>query len=304
MALADQINNALTRGTNAGTLAANVTDKFAKLSTAFGGDKVTRNPEKSAPEPDVGIKSLNSFISEIKNVGLARKNHFSVIVTPPTRIQSDYASDWKKLNLLCSSVSIPGQNIDTTPIRTFGEAFQMPNDKTFGALNTTFYVDSNLHVKRMFDNWFDHIQNSMSRKHNFYDDYVQKTMFINVFDIANNQHCSVEVESAFPKSMGDIQLSQDSREVMMLDIMWSYRIVRTKYLDANVKDNKATIGKEKELSMHDKILGYVGNFKDYQDRFNNASGDIQRAKDLSRAGDIGGLVGQNFGGGVFGDSIF
>lgn len=280
-----------------GIIGATAVGKFQKF---FGGNDTP--PTSSQVIKDTGIPHLSEFIANVKNEGLAQTNNFAFIFTPPKKV-IDYGDDIgmqndRMVSLLCYSADLPSINIATAPIRYFGEIIDMPNDKNYGGFSSTFYVDTSMYVKLFFDRWISTIQNPYSRNFNYYDDYTANLM-VKVFDKHGLEHYRVYLDNAFPKSIGAISMSQDSRDIMKVTIEWSYRRYTTSKIENSVKAGAEQVGTEPKQSMSQRLMGYAGQFKDYQNRFNNMSGDISRTQSLIKNGDWGGLVGQNTGGAWF-----
>ena len=65
---------------------------------------------------------LKEFISLVKTRGLARINRYDVSIKFPRQ-----KGDAQKIaTLFCDSVSLPGANIATAQMRTYGEVREMP----------------------------------------------------------------------------------------------------------------------------------------------------------------------------------
>jgi multimeric flavodoxin WrbA len=294
------INASGTKATNAlivgGTAVAKLAPIADKLSKFFGGDKKSAN--SSVPVVDTGIPPLSQFISSIKTTGIATTNSYTFTFTPPSKVIAN-GSDIgvykdRLLNLMCASTELPSINISTQQVRYFGEIIDMPNDKNYGGFTSTFYVDASMYVKLFFDRWIEYIQNPNSREFAFYDDYTANIV-VTVFDKHGLPHYMVCLESAYPKTIGAVQLSQDSREVMKITVDWVYRKTYTYMIENDVKAGAALSGTQVKPTLAQQLMGYAGQFKDYQNKFNNTNGDIGRSKNLIKKGDWGGLVGQNNG---------
>lgn len=295
--LLDQVNKAINRGTDATTLGAGLIDKYTKMGSKFGLI-APEEPQKPTPARDTGIQPIGNFIAQIKNTGLAKHNHYTFTLIPPSKtdVFNDGSQiDPRVLQLLCSNCVLPGVNIGSSQHRTFGEQYDMPNDKTYGSVTSSFYVDNHFHVKKLFDQWSEAIMDPVSRTFNFYDDYVTN-IEITVFDKNSVPHYTMIIEDAWPKSVNDITLGYDSQDFMKLDVTWAYRKWSSYLIENSVHNLSGPVNTVQKPSIHDRLMGYVGNFKDYQDRFNNISGDMNRAKDMLKNKDWGGFVGQSFGG--------
>lgn len=299
MPLTDKLNNAIDKGTNAVTLGAVYYDKVTQNATKFGLIKPEESP-KPKPREDTGIRPITDFISTIKQSGIAKTNHFTFSFLPPfkTDVFGDMNTSTRMFNLMCSHTTLPGVNIATNPSRTFGEQFEFPNDKIYDPVSTVFYVDAKMHVKKLFDLWTEVIQDPRARTFNFMHDYSAHVV-ITVFDRNSRPQYMVVLEDAFPKTMGEVSLGHDVSDIMRLNVTWSYRRWSSWLIDNDIHKLDGPVNTERKPSVHERLMGYVGDFKDYQHRFNNLMGDINRSKEMIKNKDWGGLVGQNFGGAVF-----
>jgi len=97
---------------------------------------------------------INDFIAQIKEGGLARTNRYIVDFRPPVAGDDDTK---RKLVLFCDQVQLPGQNYSTVQNRVFGEFREVPYERIYDNITLTFFVDSGMHVKKVFDNWMDKI---------------------------------------------------------------------------------------------------------------------------------------------------
>ena len=159
---------------------------------------------------------LNYFISKIKRDGVARTNRYTVLFAG---MQSVRAMD---VVLLCDQVQIPGTNFNTTDMRTFGEVRKAPYERLYEDINMSFYVDSNLEVKKFFDDWMLDIQNPMTRNFNYYDNYTNDIV-IEVQDLKNQARYGVKLFEAFPKSIGAVQLDYSGKDIMKLSVNFAYK---------------------------------------------------------------------------------
>jgi hypothetical protein len=166
---------------------------------------------------------LIDFIAAIKTRNLARANKYSVELTFPTGSKEYSVSDPSHLTtLFCSSVSIPGLNISTAPYKTIGEDREFPYDRTFEPIQTNFYLDAQLTIFEMFKNWLYLIINPITKSIGFYDDYV-KDFVINIISVDGNIQQVITIHEAYPKSIGELNLSSDSNEILTLNVAWQYK---------------------------------------------------------------------------------
>lgn len=298
------LDTLLSKGSNALTVAGGFAGKVSGLADKFNKHKGQPAPEVKPPRK-TEIQPLNAFIAQIKKDGLARQNSYTFTFSSPYDVNlregGSGTENWKlipnerMLELLCSSCSLPGVNIGSAQQRTFGELYEMPNDKMYGALNSTFYVDNHFMVKKLFDQWQELIMDKTSRTFSFYNDYTTN-ISVKVFDKWGMPHYEMVMYNAWPKSMNDITLANDSSEFMKLDITWAYRKFETFTIENDLHTLHPQPEGQRSVSARDRLMGYVGGFKDYQNKFRNVRGDISRSKNLIRKSDWGGLVGQSFTG--------
>lgn len=215
-----------------------------------GGGQTTAGPRKPIQE----------FISQVKAGGLARANRFAVVFAPPQKIVPATLS---KILLFCDSVQLPGQNFSTTQNRTFGEFREVPYERIYDNITLSFYVDKEMRVKRLFDDWQNIIANPTTRTYGYYDDYVCPVMTIEVQDIEDKTRYSVSLHECYPKTVNAIQLDHNSKDIMKLSVGMQY-----KYWTAT-RVEKLANGEEIPA---DYIEGTTKNFTGFQQTMNTTLG--------------------------------
>ena len=92
---------------------------------------------------------LNEFIGTISKQQLATKSQYKVKIFGPGNKSAD-----ENLNLLCESISFPGQNVRSVPdTLRFGPAREHGQGMTYGPFNATFVCSKDLREKRYFEWW-------------------------------------------------------------------------------------------------------------------------------------------------------
>ena len=184
------------------------------------------------------MSTLTEFISSVKSEGLMGTSRFAVSIGIPPQITASKlnTSNLRKIILYCDSLTLPGINISTQPSKTFGEVREMPYEKLFDNVTFSFYVDNGMQVKKFFDNWVDVIQDPVTRKFNYYKEYIAN-IEISVYDIGNNQRYSVKLIECFPKSINPIQMDQSSKEVMRLQVSMNFRRWDSSIMDSTPTDD-------------------------------------------------------------------
>lgn len=170
--------------------------------------------------------SYNDFKSFVKNDGLARQNRFYIRISVPS-LKGPAAAMFdigkmKDIHMLCQSVTVPSASLATAPVRYTGESFEAPYDRTFSPATFTFYVDRQMYVRKFFEAWIDSVQDYKERTFSWYNDFVSP--YISVFTVDRKSKDTYEtiLFEAHPKSIGDLQLDQNSNDVMTMTVQLEY----------------------------------------------------------------------------------
>jgi len=162
---------------------------------------------------------INEFISLVKSRGLARSNRFAINIPFP------YADNDQQniVRLFCDAVQLPGMQVETAPQRIWGEIRNMPYDRSFDMVNFSFYLDTNMEAKRLFDQWLSLIQNPQTRTLNYYKNYIQ-TVTIDVLDVESETTIyQVTLHEAYPRVVTPIQMDASSKDVMKLNVTMAFK---------------------------------------------------------------------------------
>jgi hypothetical protein len=162
---------------------------------------------------------IREFISLVKTEGISRTNRYKVEFRTPSNVNQD---SLQKVLLLCDQVQLPSVSYASNPVRTFGELRESPYDRLYETCNLSFYVDTDMKVKRLFDSWINSIQNPVSRNFNYYSEYITDIK-IEVQDIKDMTRYRIDLHECYPKSIGAIQLDYSSKEIMKLNVVMQYR---------------------------------------------------------------------------------
>lgn len=182
---------------------------------------------------------IDKFITEVKQRGLARTNTYEVKVSlPGTSSKGD-----ELISVFCDAVNLPGLSIATQPSRTYGEIREMPYEPMYEPVQLSFYVDSNMEVKKAFERWMASIVNVNSREMFYYNSYIRdvsiKVVTRDYQPIPQSEQLittqSHEVASpyfvilseAYPKAISAIQLDTGSKDLMKLNVTLQYKYWRS-----------------------------------------------------------------------------
>ncbi len=166
---------------------------------------------------------LDRFIAEVKQNAIARTNRYAVMMTLPYAVTYNGAfQTLEKALLFCDQVQLPGANFSTVQNRSFGEFREIPYEKLYEQVNMSFYVDSDMKIKDLFDSWHDGIYNPTSRTFNYYKNYVAD-MIIEVQNLDDESRFQVNLYECYPKTISPIQLDYSSKDVMKMQVTMQYK---------------------------------------------------------------------------------
>jgi hypothetical protein len=212
---------------------------------------------------------IKDFVSEIKRGAVARTNRFAILFTPPVAVDAkgtptnpDYSS-LRKILLFADSVQLPGVNFSTIQNRAYGEFREVPYEKLFDNINMSFYVDQDLKVKKLFDQWINGIQNPRTRTFNYYNNYTTN-MVIEVQDLNDKTRYEVVLHECYPKTMSSIQLDASNKDVMKLQVSMQYKYWTASTISVLNDDQKIPGG----------LLGkFTKDFSGFQETLNKTLGE-------------------------------
>lgn len=185
------------------------------------------------------IDKLKSTIS--KKGGLAKANRFNVMFTPPSgsllngNLQGAIASaisgnfsaknlinDPRDISLLCDSVSIPGKQISTLDVQTVKQLVKVPYGYLTDDVSLSFLLTNDYHMKTMFDAWINNIIDNDKYCVAYKKDIVTDVI-IQQLDEQNTPIYGVKLEGAFPVTMSEIPLSNESENtISRLNVSFAY----------------------------------------------------------------------------------
>ena len=185
------------------------------------------------------IEDLKATIS--KKGGFARANRFRVIFTPPTQsllnlnpqtiissvISGNFSAknlinDPRDIDILCDSVSIPGRQISTIDYIAEKQSVKIPYGELHDDVTCTFLLTNDYYMKTVFDSWIGSIVD-MDQYSLAYKKDITTDVIIQQLDEENTPIYGVKLEGAFPTTVNDIELSNESENtIQKLGVSFSY----------------------------------------------------------------------------------
>ena len=186
------------------------------------------------------MSSLNEFIADVKNNGVARLNRFSFNLTTPkilTQLDNDsgifpislpFPLDLfrlRRIRLYCESVDVPGFSLATNENRMYGEKREVPYEVMYEPIVATFFCDASLDAKNWFESWVMNIQNPRTRHTRYYDDYTTDAS-VDVENLKDQIVYTIEFKELYPKFVSPIKMDVNNKDIMRFDVTFAYKYWR------------------------------------------------------------------------------
>ena len=161
-----------------------------------------------------------------------KPNMFLIDVQFPQSI-SLQTEDQNLTNILCKSAALPGSNLGVIEVPFRGRTVKIAGDRTFDTWTTTFFVDANMELRGIFEEWANFINsheannaprflpNSTSAEGYMADLYVSQlekdaTLEGSAIRTYKLHHC-------FPTNVSQIDLAYDSNDqIEEFTVEWQY----------------------------------------------------------------------------------
>ena len=174
--------------------------------------------------------NLNTFITNIERIKVARQNRYRVEIYGPDKSQEP------DLDLRCESITFPGTNVRSVPdTLRYGPAREQAQGMTYGPFTATFICSPDLREKVYFEWWQRKIVNHFTWEAKYYDDYKGELKIFQLDDY-NNDTYRIAVTEAYPKTISPQDLSWSSNDsYQTVAVEFTYRFWR----EAGVSDEDA-----------------------------------------------------------------
>lgn len=245
------------------------------------------------------MSKLTDFVANVK-AGVAKPQYFTVQLKLPSDLNTSFGQHMPKVILFCDQAQIPGLSFSTAQVRSYGEFKEVPYEKLFEQVTLSFYVDSDMIVRKLFDNWVGLIQNPVTREFNYPKYYLSDSIDIIVSDVENQDRYMVKLHRVYPKAVSPIQLDYSSKDVMKLQVTLSYQYATTEMLAKYTKegDNPLTAISSQMPSYaygFDPVaaipVDYFNDFSKFQNAYQNADFSYGGVRNLASQENIGEITG-------------
>ena len=177
----------------------------------------------------MATNNVSTFLQTI-NQGI-KPNMFSVDINFPGG--SDFTNGDKQLtNILCKSAALPGSNLGVIEVPFRGRTVKIAGDRTFDTWTATFFADSNMEVRGLFEDWANSIN---SHEGNTAERFLPNQgttgymadLFVSQLEKDDQVGGSVirtyQLHHCFPTNVSAIDLAYDSNDqVSEFTVEWQY----------------------------------------------------------------------------------
>ena len=159
---------------------------------------------------------------------IARPNLFKVFIAPPDPLMADWSQANNNLMVLAKSTKIPSMTVKEYVYQRAGQKIHIPTGEVeHGEASITFYNDSNFTLRSMFNRWM------RLGLHNWEYNMgsvpllaLSGQVTIYHYDYNLDPVYKVKLMNAWPKSISEIELSQDTEntaEEFTVEFNYSYQ---------------------------------------------------------------------------------
>lgn len=212
--------------------------------------------------------SLSNFTETISQTGVARPYLFFVQINTP----KSTGKTEQLVSLLCESTSMPGYQVMSAPQMFKGYQYEVPYGINYNDVNMTFLMDGSMKIKEFFETWFSYI---FDKGFNLeYENNYRTDITITQIDAETNTIYSVTLFDAFPKVVGDINLSHTAAgDLVRMPVTFTYKRLKKEIAS---QDALNSIRKKLSTKGGSNLLSGIGSyFGDW-----NVSGLVTSAKDI------------------------
>jgi len=177
----------------------------------------------------MATNNVSTFLSTI-NQGI-KPNMFAVDISFPAG--GDFGTTDKSLtNILCKSAALPGSNLGVIEVPFRGRTVKIAGDRTFDTWTATFFADSNMEVRGLFEDWANSIN---SHEGNTAERFLPNQgttgymadLFVSQLEKDDQVGGSVirtyQLHHCFPTNVSAIDLAYDSNDqVSEFTVEWQY----------------------------------------------------------------------------------
>ena len=192
---------------------------------------------------------ITNFMSKVDGLGgAARRNRFTVEITPPTGLGLQASA----INFLAKTVSFPARTMGTTTYRSGGKfGLTIPYETTYEPVALTMLNTNNHAPRKFWTSWLEYIQSMNSYNMQYYKKFIGSVKISYYDEVKNPEDTAnyeVTLHEAWPKSISAIELGWENAELadFEIDIQYSWwtatgeNITTSNYTSQRIADFQST----------------------------------------------------------------
>ena len=134
----------------------------------------------------------------------------------------NFINDPRDISLLCDSVTIPAKQVSTLDYQTIKQSFKVPYGTIEDEVSLGFLLTNDYYMKTIFDRWINSIVDP-DKYCVAYKDDITCDVIIQQLDEQDTPIYGVKLENAFPTTMSEIGLSNESAsQIQKLNVSFTY----------------------------------------------------------------------------------
>ena len=167
------------------------------------------------------MPNINDFKSRLAGGG-ARANQFKV--TMPFPGYAAVGGETSDLAFLCTSTSIPGQNIANISVPFRGRVLQIAGDRTFNPFSITVLNDTDFKIYRAMERWMNGINGHTTNVGLVNPVDYQADLIVEQLDRDGTSIKRYDFRGAFPVNVGEIDLDYDTAgQIEQFQVVFAYQ---------------------------------------------------------------------------------
>ena len=135
---------------------------------------------------------------------------------------------------MAKGASLPGKSLGTIDVKRFGAIYKIANDAIVDTFPITVMCSSDMRERKFFDAWISGIHGQKRSNYQpgeissslyrmlYYDEYTSQ-VFIESFGRDGKGEYMVELQEAYPTSLGAVDLSWDTGDVATFTVNFTFR---------------------------------------------------------------------------------
>ena len=169
--------------------------------------------------------NITSFVEEISKGGVTKTNQYAVIISPPSSLNglaSNYGINFDDLAYRIQRVTLPSRQMKPIMQKSvFRELRPLPvGYNSLDDVTMQIVLSSDLEERKFFLAWQNRIFNEGGTP--AYIDTIVCDMQVTTIGDRGDQATHI-FEDCWPMMVGDIELSAESSELSMMNVVWQYR---------------------------------------------------------------------------------